>query len=287
MPAELRAQRHDRTLVLTLHQPQHGNAMTASMCAAGIEALSVAEGDDEVACVVLTGSNGDFSVGLDLNRLWRDRQAGAPALAQALDRLHEWIDVVRTFPKPVICAIEGCAAHEGLALALSCDLVLAAHDARLQLGQGRAGLPVQGGLLWQLTQRIPRPLLAPWLWLDAAIPVERWRDWGLLTQLTPAGRTLPEALSLASRLQQLDPTFLASSKELLSQADGVDPAAHRRLERAAFAKALLDPRHAVRLRDALEPKLRHGLGVHPEEGEAAGRSPLPMPRPPGRGETTR
>ncbi len=110
MPAELLSTSQGQTLILTLRNPEARNAFDPAIYAAGVEALNVAERTDDVRSVVITGADGIFSAGGNLQRLQARRQEGAEAQAQGVEGLHSWIETIRTYPKPVIAAVEGAAA---------------------------------------------------------------------------------------------------------------------------------------------------------------------------------
>src|SRR3954470_18278409 len=104
MPAALKSTTHGRTMVLTISNPEHRNALGPEMYAAGVEALSVAETSAEVRSVVITGEGSVFSAGGNLQRLNANRQQPPEVQAQSIEGLHSWIESVRTFPKPEIAA---------------------------------------------------------------------------------------------------------------------------------------------------------------------------------------
>jgi hypothetical protein len=79
-------------------------------------------------------------------------EAGRDAQARMLERLHRWIETLHSFPKPVIAAVEGAAAGAGFSIALACDLVVAAEDARFMLSHAKLGLSPDGGATWQLAR---------------------------------------------------------------------------------------------------------------------------------------
>ncbi|MCW7537858.1 enoyl-CoA hydratase [Aquabacterium sp. A7-Y] len=217
MPSELRTERLDRTLVLTLHDPETRNALSEEVMAAGVETLNMAESSDEVSCVVLTGAGGSFCSGGNLKQLAVNSRLGPEVQTQRLDRFHRWIEAIRAFPKPVIAAVEGAAAGGGFSLALACDLVVAARDVRFSLAYNRIGLSPDGGITWQLMQMLPRTLVAEMVWLGEPVGAERLQAWGLVNRVTDKGEALAQALTIAQRLSELAPNALAGSKELLNQ----------------------------------------------------------------------
>ena len=133
MPAELLSHSQGHTLVLTISNPEQRNALEPAIYAAGIEAMGVAESRNEVRCVVITGAGGLFCAGGNLQRLLSNREHPPAVQAQSIEGLHNWIECIRTFPKPVIAAVEGAAAGAGFAVALACDLMVAASDAAFKV----------------------------------------------------------------------------------------------------------------------------------------------------------
>ncbi len=238
MPAELISTSQGQTLILTLRNPEARNAFDASIYAAGIEALSVAERTDDVRSVVITGADGIFSAGGNLQRLQARRQEGAEAQAQGVEGLHSWIETIRTYPKPVIAAVEGAAAGAGFSLALACDFIVAARDAAFVMSYARIGLSPDGGASWSLARALPRQLAAEWLMCGDKLQAERLHALGLVNRLAEPGRALHEALSLAATLNERAPNALASVKELLNDATQQPLDAQLAAERDHFVRNL-------------------------------------------------
>src|SRR3569832_970115 len=156
MAAELKSTTHGRTMVLTISNPEHRNALGPEMYAAGIEALNVAETNPEVGSVVITGEGSMFCAGGNLQRLQSNRQQPPEVQAQSIESLHSWIEAIRTFPKPVIAAVEGAAAGAGFSLALACDFIVAAENAIFVMAYSNVALSPDGGATWVLARALPR-----------------------------------------------------------------------------------------------------------------------------------
>ena len=182
MSAELQAERLGDCLVLTISHPEARNALTAEMCAAGLEALSTAQRDADIRAVVLAGAQGQFCGGL--HRF------------DALDGLNDWILALRDCEPLVVAAIDGQARGAGAALALACDLLVAASDARMHLHDPLLPWLDVGGAQWLASRLLPRPAcneaMLPGLGLDAA----RLHGLGVVNRLCAGGPALPTALDL-------------------------------------------------------------------------------------------
>ena len=218
MPSELLTERRGTTLVLTISDPPTRNTLSAQVIAAAIEALGVAEADPEVRCVVLQGADGHFCAGGNVQGLVERRAAGEAAQRRMLDHLHHWIETMASYPKPIVAAVEGAAAGAGFALALACDLVVAASDARFVMSHAKLGLSPDGGATARLAEALPPALVKRLLWLAEPVPAATLGEHGLVAIVSLPGSALADALILADRLATLAPGAVASVKELVAQA---------------------------------------------------------------------
>lgn len=219
MPAAaLRSSSHGQTMVLTISNPEHRNALGPDMYAAGVEALNVAESSPEVRSVVLTGEGSIFSAGGNLQRLQANRQQPPAVQAQGIEGLHSWIEAIHAFPKPVIAAVEGAAAGAGFSLALACDFIVAAHNAVFVMAYSNIALSPDGGATWSLGRALPRQLANELLLCGERIDAARLQALGVVNRLADPGTALDAALALADTLNARAPNVLASIKDLLNDA---------------------------------------------------------------------
>jgi len=238
MTAQLIGTSEGQTLILTLSNPEFRNALGPEMYAAGVEALSVAESNPDVRSVVITGANGIFSAGGNLQRLQNNRQLPPEHQAQSIEGLHNWIEAIRTFPKPVIAAVEGPAAGAGFSLALACDMIVAARNSVFVMAYSGIALSPDGGGSWSLSRAVPRQLATELLMCGERIGAERLQQLGVVNRLADAGQSLQQALQLCEQLNARAPNALASIKELLSDADDSTLNAQLARERDQFVKNL-------------------------------------------------
>jgi enoyl-CoA hydratase/carnithine racemase len=238
MPAQLLSTCEEATLVLTLSNPEFKNALGPEIYAAGVEALSVAETNPEVRSVIITGAGEMFSAGGNLQRLNQNRQLPPSHQAQSIEGLNNWIEAIRTFPKPILAAVEGAAAGAGFSLALACDLIVSARQSIFVMAYSNIALSPDGGGTWSLSRNMPRQLATELLMLGERIGAERLHDLGIVNRLCEPGQALGTALSLAAQLNQRAPNALASIKELINEADSATLTDQLNSERNHFVKNL-------------------------------------------------
>jgi enoyl-CoA hydratase/carnithine racemase len=238
MAAELKSTSQGRTLVLTISNPEHRNALGPEMYAAGVEALNAADRNPDVRSVVIAGEGATFCAGGNLQRLLDNRQRPPEVQAQSIEGLHSWIEAIRTCPKPVIAAVEGAAAGAGFSLALACDFIVAADNALFVMAYSSVALSPDGGGSWALSRALPRQLVSELLMLGERLDAPRLQQLGVVNRITPAGGALAEALALAEKLNERAPNVLSSIKELVADAATQPLAAQLAQERDHFVKNL-------------------------------------------------
>jgi enoyl-CoA hydratase/carnithine racemase len=238
MSAQLKSTNQGQTLILTLSDPALRNAMGAAMYAAGIEALNVAETNPDIRSVVITGEGAHFCAGSDVHRLQANREQSAEVQAQTIESLHNWMEAIRTFPKPVIAAVEGAAVGSGFSLALMCDLIVAADDSVFAMAYSNLGLSPDAGGSWNLTQALPRQVAAELLLLGDRISAQRMHELGVVNRVVDSGHALPQALALAERINARAPNVMNSIKELINDASVHSLTEQLAQERNQFVKNL-------------------------------------------------
>lgn len=236
--ASLQSHSHGQTMVLTISNPEHRNALGPEMYAAGVEALNVAESSPEVRSVVITGEGSHFCAGGNLQRLLANRQQPPAVQASSIEGLHNWIETIRTFPKPVIAAVEGSCAGAGFSLALACDLVVAAQNSVFVMAYSNVALSPDGGASWSLVRAMPRATALQLLLCGDRIDAARLQALGVVNQVCEPGEALTQALALAERLNARAPNTLASIKELVNDAQTAPLHTQLAAERDHFVRNL-------------------------------------------------
>lgn len=238
MAGAIKSTSEGQTLILTISNPEFKNALGPDIYAAGIEALNAAENNPDVRSVVITGEGAIFCAGGNLQRLQANRREAPEVQAQSIEGLHNWIDSIRTYPKPVIAAVEGAAAGAGFSLALACDFVVAASDAVFVMSYSTVGLSPDGGGSWSLARALPRALASELLMGGERISAQRLHDFGLVNRVASTGDALNEALRMAGQLNARAPNALASIKELINEASANTLGQQLACERDHFVRNL-------------------------------------------------
>ena len=204
----LLTERRGAVLVITLNRPEAKNAVNAAAARAMNEAMDLLDETDELFAGVITGAAGAFCAGADL------KEAASGGRRGRLPRGGFGI-MVRPSRKPLIAAVEGPAVGGGLELCLSCDLIVAARDARLGLPEVRHNVVAVGGGLFRLPRRMPYHLAMELALTGELRTAEYFERYGLVNRLVAPGTALEEAVSWAQALLANGPTALAASKEII------------------------------------------------------------------------
>ena len=197
-------------LVITLNRPQARNAVNLALAQGIAAALDRLDRDDQLALGILTGAGKGFCAGMDLKAF------AAGERPWAGDRGFAGI-VRRSAEKPLIAAIEGFAVAGGLEVALACDLIVAASDAKLGIPEVKRSLVAAGGALLRLPRRIPYHAAMELALTGEPISAERAHELGLVNRLCEPGQALAVALELAEQIAANAPLALRASKRILAE----------------------------------------------------------------------
>jgi enoyl-CoA hydratase len=170
MMLPLRSEINGALALVTLDRPEKRNALSIELRFALAEALDAAARDDAVHCAVLTGEGSAFCAGMDVTQFGGDR-ANKERLLESSARAFA---AVARFPKPLVAYVNGPAIAGGFAIALLCDLRIAAPQARLGFPEiGRHIPPSYAAARAALPEALARELCLTGRVLDAAEARER------------------------------------------------------------------------------------------------------------------
>ena len=204
----------DEIALIRLNRPEALNALNSALITELAEALREADGNDKIRCVVLTGSEKAFAAGADIKEMseksFVDVYEG--------DLFGSQIAAIRAFRKPMIAAVSGYALGGGCELAMICDFIIAAENAKF--GQPEINLGVIPGIGG--TQRLTRfvgkskamDMILTGRFMDAA---EAERS-GLVSRVVPTPKLIAEAMTAARKIAERSMIATRAAKESVNRA---------------------------------------------------------------------
>jgi 2-(1,2-epoxy-1,2-dihydrophenyl)acetyl-CoA isomerase len=218
----------DGVMTITLNRPDSLNSLNGPMRRELLAALKAAARDDAVRCVVLTGAGRGFCSGADLRGGDAERQFRRVLRAE----YNPLVTAIRDLPKPVIAAVNGVAAGAGVSLALACDLVYAAEEARFIQAFIKIGLVPDSGSTRTLVRALGRHRTAALIFSGDPLSAAEAHAAGLVVAVVPVG-DLAEVAGDAARKLAAGPTAaLGYAKRLINGAEQADLAASMEAEAA-------------------------------------------------------
>src|SRR5262245_4177316 len=206
--------RNGHVLVVSIQREAKRNAVNQDV-ADGIDAaLRELDDDPDLWVGVLTGTPTVFSAGSDLTGLGATTEAGG-----------EYGLIRRDRRKPLIAAIEGMALGGGLEIALACDLVVAARDARLGLPEVRRGLVPTCGALFRGPRALPLNLARELILTGEPIDVDRAYAAGFVNVVAEPGEAVVAAIALAERICESAPLSVQACLHAVNALVAVDDGA--------------------------------------------------------------
>ncbi|QWF77255.1 crotonase/enoyl-CoA hydratase family protein [Amycolatopsis sp. CA-230715] len=228
---EVRTEVIGSTLLVTIDRPTARNAIDAATAAGIAEALDRLESDVDLRAGVLTGADGTFSAGMDLKAALRGE---SPSIeGRGFGGLTE-----AETTKPLIAAVEGWAMGGGFELALGCDLIIAAEDAKFGLPEVKRGLIAAGGGVIRLPKRIPHHLAMEFLLTGEPVSGARAGELGLVNRVVEPGEATAVALQLADLITVNAPLALAAVKKIVRAAEGISEPEAFALQRTEMAQLM-------------------------------------------------
>jgi enoyl-CoA hydratase/carnithine racemase len=213
--------------VITLNRPHRSNAWTGRMGFEYRTAMQLAEQDDRVGVIVVTGAGRHFCVGADTEALDRFTETGEydsgvrEALPEPGDPGHPAHGTPFGFPlavgKPVIAAVNGAAAGIGFVVACFADFRFGAAGAKWTPSASKLGLPAEHAISWILPRLIGYGRAAEWLFSSRTVTSEEAHTMGLLHAVHPPDEVFGATMDYARRLvDEAAPSSLRSAKRQVS-----------------------------------------------------------------------
>jgi enoyl-CoA hydratase/carnithine racemase len=235
-PRRIRVEDRGAVRIVTFDRPEARNAFDVAMYRAAADALTAARDDIAVHVVVLTGAGTAFSAGQDLNEM-RAFAAGT-AESDGASGFPVLLDVVQSFPKPLLAAVNGVAVGLGFTILAHCDLVVVADDAGFRVPFTELGVPAEAGSSYLFPMRMGWQRAAKVLFTSEWLTAEEVVSAGIALERCATDQVLARTLELAERIASLSPDAVQAIKRLMVEAQVPHVIAARQREETAFAELL-------------------------------------------------
>ncbi len=221
--------------IITLNRPKQLNALNSELMVEMGTALKIFDADPHIGCIILTGNEKAFAAGADIGAMATYSYADV----YKSDYITRDWETLRSIRKPIIAAVSGFALGGGCEVAMMCDIIIAADNARFGQPEIKLGIiPGAGG-----TQRLPRAIGKAKA-MDLALTgrmmdAQEAERAGLVSRVVPLDKLMDESLSAAHRMCDYSQMAVMSAKESINRAfesslsDGV--MFERRMFHALFA----------------------------------------------------
>jgi 2-(1,2-epoxy-1,2-dihydrophenyl)acetyl-CoA isomerase len=206
-------------LTLTLNEPDRRNPLTPQTRQLLHDQLRASATDPDVRCIMITGAGRAFCAGGDIAKMGTRTPLQTVA---HLSGVRLMVEAMVQVPKPVVAAVNGAAVGAGLALALACDIVVAAESAKFGLLFSRRGLVPDSGATYFVTHQIG-PYRTKRLALTGELfGADRAAEWGMVSDVWPDAEFGARAQQLCAELAVGPTATLALTKQLINQASTAD-----------------------------------------------------------------
>ncbi|WGD30293.1 enoyl-CoA hydratase [Ancylobacter sp. WKF20] len=218
-----------RVGIVTLNRPKALNALNGALIAELARALDGFEADAGIGCIVLTGSERAFAAGADIKEM---QALGFPA-TYTEDFITSWERLSRC-RKPVIAAVAGYALGGGCELAMMCDIILAADNARFGQPEIQLGIMPGAGGSQRLTRAIGKAKAMEMCLTGRQLTAEDADRYGLVSRVVPLAELKSEAMKVADTIAGLSLASVMMTKESVNRAFETTLAEGIRFERRLF-----------------------------------------------------
>jgi enoyl-CoA hydratase/carnithine racemase len=250
---ELLCMIRDRVAVITLNRPEARNALSDNLSPALRRMIKSCGDNPDVGAVLLTGAGTAFCAGGDVKGMGAHRDPKKLAMlhdekvADLKQRQSLLTGALHGLRKPTIAALPGAAAGAGLAIALACDIRIAAQSAFVATGYVRVGLSGDYGIAWLLTQLVGTARARELMFTGEKVDADRCAQIGLVNRVVPDERLQEEAFAFARSLAEGPSLALHAMKDNLDDALTVDfdTARDREAERLIPLTTSADHKEAV------------------------------------------
>ena len=212
----------DGLLTLTMNRPEARNAMTPAMMTQMLNTLRGAADDPNVRCVTLTGANGCFSGGGDVNNMGEvddsEEQPSLESRVQSLRRFMEISHQLHVMPKPTLAIIPGAVAGAALSVALACDMRFCLDTAKVTTAFSKIGTSGDMGGSYFLSKLVGSAKARELYFTGEVITGQEAYDMGMMTRVAGADSFDEESRAYARQLASLPTLAIGYMKKNLNAA---------------------------------------------------------------------
>lgn len=250
---ELTCEIRDRVAIITLNRPEARNALSDHLTPALRAMIRTCGENPAVGALLITGAGTAFCAGGDVKGMGANRDPKKQAMsfedkvADLQERQRLLTGALVSVRKPTIAALPGAAAGAGLAIAMACDIRIAAESAFVTTGYLRVGLSGDYGIAWLLTRLIGTSRARELMFTADKVDARRCEAIGLVNRVVPDASLQDEAFAMAKAIAAGPTIALRYMKDNLDEAMAFDFATARdhEAERLVRTSMTADHREAV------------------------------------------
>jgi 2-(1,2-epoxy-1,2-dihydrophenyl)acetyl-CoA isomerase len=205
---------------VTLNRPQVANAVDRSLAHELMQAMHLCADDPTVRAVLLTGSGGRFCAGGDLGGISAAGDHAPEYVRDLLLHFHEVISTIDRLRAPVVAVVQGTTAGAGIALACSCDIVIAGESSRFLPAYPGVGLSPDGSTTWFLPRILGLARAMDLMLTNRELDAATAERWGMVSRVVPDDDVMDTALKVAADLANGPAGALGAAKRLLRDSSG-------------------------------------------------------------------
>lgn len=219
----------DSVGVIKLNRPKVANALNRQMVTEIVEQMEAYDQNDSIRTIVLKGNEQAFAAGADIEEMLDE----TPLSLELADPFATW-DRLTMIKKPTIAAVNGFALGGGFELALHCDLIIAAENAKFGFPEVTLGVMPGAGGTQLLTRAIGEKKAMEWIWLGKSVGAQETLHHGIINRVVAVELVVEETMRLAKQLAKQAPISLRLIKEAIKTAGKVSLMEGMKLERKNF-----------------------------------------------------
>ncbi|MEI3607629.1 enoyl-CoA hydratase-related protein [Pseudogracilibacillus sp. SE30717A] len=215
--------------VIELNRPKSLNALNRKMIEEIVGQLEMFEANRQIRVVVIQGNEKTFAAGADIQEMMGE----TPLSFEMADPFSVW-DRFMSIKKPLIASVTGYALGGGFELALHCDLIIAAEDAKFGFPEVNLGVMPGAGGTQLLTRLIGKRKALEWIWLGEHMGAKEAKELGIINRITAPEIVFEETMRFAEKLAEQSPIALRLIKEAVNKAEDVPLREGLTIERKNF-----------------------------------------------------